>query len=101
MKLRLTLVTAACLLVAVGAFVWLHTGAPGDATCERSRFVDSDGFSAWPPGARCSYGEPAHLDVVVNGWFAAVVGGLVVAFAVARGGLITRTSSGWADGAAE
>jgi hypothetical protein len=92
-KVRPTLIVAACLLTAVGAFVWLHTGAFGDASCERSRFVDSDGFSAWPPGARCSYGEPVRTDVGLNGWFAAVVGVLAVAFAVARPGLSTRTSS--------
>jgi hypothetical protein len=97
-KLRLALIAAACLFVAVGAFVWLHTGAPGDAACERSTFVESDGLSAWPPGARCSYGEPARTDVVVNGWFAAVAGGLAVALAVAlppakrsdQGGIIRR-----------
>ena len=90
-KVRLTLIVAACLFAAVGAFVWLHTGAFGDASCERSRFVDSSGFSAWPPGARCSYGEPVRTDVIVNGWFAAVVCVLVVAFAVACGGPSTST----------
>jgi uncharacterized Zn-binding protein involved in type VI secretion len=90
-KLRLTLVTAACSIVLAGAFVWLHAGAPDDATCERSRFVDSDGFSAWPPGARCSYGEPRQTDVIVNGWFAAVVGGLAVALVIARDNLVPRT----------
>jgi hypothetical protein len=93
-KLRLTLGAAACLFVAVGAFAWLHTGAPGDAACERSRFVGSDGFSAWPPGARCSYGEPVRTDVIVNEWFVAVVGVLLMVFVVASVGLITRTSSG-------
>lgn len=92
-KVRLTLIVAACLFAAVGAFVWLHTGAFGDALCERSRFVDSSGFSAWPPGARCSYGEPVRTDVIVNGWLTAVVGVLLVAFGVARAGHITRTSS--------
>jgi hypothetical protein len=93
MKLRAVLIATTCLLIAVGAFVWLHSGAPGDVTCERSRFVRSSGFSAWPPGARCSYGEPVRSDVVVNGWFAAVVGVLVFMFAVARAMLVSRTQS--------
>jgi hypothetical protein len=76
------LVGAACLLIAAAAFVVLHSGALGDAACEGSRFVPSDGFSAWPPGARCDYGEPVRTDVVVNGWFALVAGALVVIFAV-------------------
>jgi hypothetical protein len=90
-KLRLTLIVAACSFAAVGAFVWLHTGAFGDASCQRSRFVDSSGFSAWPPGARCRYGEPVRTDVIVNGWFAAVVGVLVVAFVVAHAGALRST----------
>ena len=80
MKARLFLLAAAC----IAAFVWLHTGAPGDAACERARFSDSSGFSAWPPGARCEFGEPAQTDVVLNGWFAAVIFVVVVVFAVAR-----------------
>ena len=93
MRFRLVLVTATCLLVAVGAFVWLHSGVPGDATCERSRFVRSSGFSVWPPGARCSYGEPVRTDIIVSGWFAAVVVALGVTFAVLRATLVSRTRS--------
>ena len=44
----------------------------------------STGFSAWPPGARCSYGEPERTDIVVNGWFAAVVVAMGFMFAVVR-----------------
>ena len=80
MRLRLVLVVAVWLLIAVGAFVWLHSGARGDATCERALFVPSDGFSAWPPGARCTYGLPAMTDVVMNGWFAVVIVVLILAF---------------------
>jgi hypothetical protein len=92
LKLRLVVIAAARLLIAVTAFVLLDSGAPGDATCERSRFVRSSGFSVWPPGARCSYGEPVRTDIIVNGWFAAVVGVLGL-FAVARAALISRTQS--------
>jgi hypothetical protein len=84
MALRTSLLAAACLLLAGLGFVLLHSGAPGDAACERSLFVPSAGFSAWPPGARCEYGEPNQTEVVVNGWFAAVVFALGVAFAAAR-----------------
>jgi hypothetical protein len=79
-KPRTVVRATACVAVAGFAFVWLHSGAPGDATCEQSRFVPSSGFSAWPPGARCSYGEPVRTDVIVNGWYAAVL--VVLAFAL-------------------
>ena len=88
MWIRTCLLAAACLLLAGLGFVLLHSGAPGDATCERSLFVPSTGFSAWPPGARCEYGEPIRTEVVVNGWFAAVVVALGVAFATVRATLI-------------
>jgi hypothetical protein len=84
MKLRLALVAAACLLVAAVAFVLLHSGARGNATCERLTFVGSGEFSAWPPGARCSYGLPVRTDVVVNDWFFMVVGLLVLGLFVAH-----------------
>lgn len=87
------LMATVCVLIAVGAFVWLHSGALGDATCERSRFVRSTGFSAWPPGARCAYREPVRTDVVVNRWYAVVVGVVVVVFAAARAPRIGRTRS--------
>lgn len=80
MRLRLTLIVAVSLLIAVGAFVWLHSDARGDAACQRALFVSSDGFSAWPPGARCTYGLPARTDVVMNGWFAAVIVVLILTF---------------------
>jgi hypothetical protein len=92
-KLRLAAAAAASVLVAVAAFVWLHSGAPGDATCERARFVPSSGFSAWPPGARCSYGEPVRTDVIVNAWFAAVLGVLALGLVAARGALMSRAAA--------
>jgi hypothetical protein len=88
------LIGAACFLIAVGAFVWLHSGAIGNATCQGSRFVSSSGLSAWPPGARCAYGEPVRTDIVISNWFAVVVGGVVLTFAVARAFLISGTRSG-------
>ena len=59
-------IVAGCVFIAVSAFVALHSGAPGDATCERTRFVPSTEFSAWPPGALCGYGGPVRTEVVVN-----------------------------------
>ena len=91
MRLRLLFLTIACVLIAVGAFIWLHSGGPGDATCERFRFVPSDGFSAWPPGAQCRYGEPMRTDTIINDWFAVVVVALGFLFAVLRATLISRT----------
>jgi hypothetical protein len=79
--------------MALGAFVWLHSGAPGDATCERSRFVRSTGLPAWPPGTRCSYGEPVRTDIIVTGWFAAVVVVVGFMFAIVRATCIGRTRS--------
>jgi hypothetical protein len=86
-KVRLGLLAGAWALIALAAFVWLHSGGPADAACERSRFVPSSGFSAWPPGARCSYGEPVRTDVVLNGWFAAVAGVLALGLLFARAAL--------------
>ena len=93
MRVRISIAAAVCVAAGVVAFVLLHTGGPGDATCLRSRFVNANGFSSWPPGVRCTYGEPARTDVLVNGWFAGVVVLLGVAFAVARA-LLRDWSSG-------
>jgi hypothetical protein len=40
------------------------------------------------------YGEPARTDIVINGWFAVVVGVVVVTFAVARAPHLGGTPSG-------
>jgi len=61
--------TLLALLVAVGAFVFWHTGGRGGALCERVRFVPGSDLSLWPPGARCSWGEPASSGVFINPWF--------------------------------
>jgi hypothetical protein len=72
---------AVCVLLIGGAFLFLHTGGPAEDVCMSERFAGSDGVSLWPPGTRCSYGEPARTDVVVNWWFvlasAAVLAGAV------------------------
>jgi hypothetical protein len=61
-----------CVLLIGGAFLFLHTGERAADVCMSERFAPSDGVSLWPPGARCSYGEPVRTDVVVNWWFVLV-----------------------------
>jgi hypothetical protein len=72
MARRITAMTVSAGVVAA-AFVFLHTGARADGVCERERFVPADGLSLWPPGARCSFGEPQATDVLFNPWLALVV----------------------------
>jgi hypothetical protein len=59
----------ACAVGALAVFVFLHTGARADGLCVREGAAVPDGLSWWPPGVRCSGGEPAHskteLDPVV------------------------------------
>ena len=73
---------AACLLIAAGAFVWLHSGGRADAACEEARFVHADGFSAWPPGARCTYGLPPRTEVVLNDRFILIAVALTILLVV-------------------
>jgi hypothetical protein len=74
-----------CTLLLAGAFLFLHTGARADGVCMRERFVQADGVSLWPPGTRCTYGEPARTDILVNWWFGVVLGAVLVASAVVLG----------------
>ena len=62
-----------CALVSVALFVFWHSGARAGALCERERFVSSGSLSLWPPGARCTFGEPALHDTLLNPWFLATV----------------------------
>jgi hypothetical protein len=58
-------------VVVVATFVFWHSGGRAAALCERELFVSSGSLSLWPPGARCTYGEPAVHDTVLNPWFVA------------------------------
>ena len=60
-------------VVVVGTFVFWHSGARAAALCERERFVSSGSLSLWPPGARCTFGEPALHDTLLNPWFVGAV----------------------------
>ena len=60
-------------VVVVGTFVFWHSGARAAALCERERFVSSGSLSLWPPGARCTFGEPAWHDTLLNPWFVGAV----------------------------
>ncbi len=51
------------------SFLFWHSGARADGPCERERFVSSGELSLWPPGATCTYGEPATSDTLLNPWF--------------------------------
>ena len=63
-RVRVALTVVAIL----AAFVFWHTGGRADAVCRRELFVPAGGLSLWPPGARCTYGEPATSDVLINPW---------------------------------
>jgi len=54
---------AISVLVIVGAFVLLHTGARASALCARDGAAVPDGLSLWPPGTRCAGGEPVRTNV--------------------------------------
>ena len=78
-------VAAVLVSIAIGGFVALHTGPRADAACEQATtFVPSDGISVWPPGARCTYGEPSRTVVVRNVWFLVLIGLLILAGIVAH-----------------
>ena len=87
---RLTATTLVCLCTLAGAFWFLHTGQRADGVCMSEAFVPADGISVWPPGARCTYGEPARTDVLVNWWFVVVLGAVLVGGVAALGGRSTR-----------
>jgi hypothetical protein len=70
------------LVALVAAFVFLHTGARASATCRRERFVPGGDLSLWPPGVRCTYGEPAVSDVVISGWFWLAATAIVIAVGI-------------------
>ena len=72
---------AAALVIA--SFFMLHTGARADALCLREAFVEGGELSLWPPGARCSFGEPAREGVVLHPAFVGIALLVVVAAVVA------------------
>jgi hypothetical protein len=80
-----------CALLLVGAFVFLHTGERADGVCMSERFVTADGASLWPPGTRCTFGEPARTDVLVNPWFALALITALVGSVVSLGPRSART----------
>jgi hypothetical protein len=54
----LLLPIAACVLVVVAAFAYMHTGVRAERLCNNYGFSGTGSLSAWPPGARCAGGEP-------------------------------------------
>ena len=83
MRRRTALTGLVLLALLAGAFAFLHSGARAAGVCERERFVSSGELSLWPPGARCSYGEPQIQDVLLNPWFGmAVIAVLLLAVIV-------------------
>jgi hypothetical protein len=49
---------AACVLVVAAAFAYMHTGVRAERLCNNHGFSETGSLSAWPPGARCTGGEP-------------------------------------------
>jgi hypothetical protein len=79
--LMLRLATAS--LMFVGSFAFWHSGARANSLCEHERFVSAGPMSIWPPGTRCTFGEPATTDTLLNPWFVwTLLVVLVVAFAL-------------------
>jgi hypothetical protein len=60
-------------LAIVASFVFWHSGGRAAALCLRERFVSSGSLSAWPPGARCTFGEPELHSTLVNPWFVGTI----------------------------
>jgi hypothetical protein len=79
-------------LLLVAAFLLLHTGGRADGVCERGRFVPADGVSFWPPGTRCTFGEPSRTDVLVNPWLGLVLVAVLAGGAVGLRGDPARRS---------
>jgi hypothetical protein len=82
-------------LFAVGAFVFWHSGGRADALCTDHAFVPSDGLSLWPPGAACTYGEPATTDTLLNPLFfitvvIPLVAGVLLGELLERSALVQR-----------
>jgi hypothetical protein len=50
----------------VVVFVFAHTGSRAAELCARGGSAVPDGLSLWPPGARCSGGEPLHTSTRFN-----------------------------------
>lgn len=72
-------------LLLAGAFLFLHTGERAEGVCKRERFVPADGVSLWPPGARCTFGDPSRTDVLVNPWLGLVLVAVLAGSAVGVG----------------
>jgi hypothetical protein len=89
---RLALQVCLVALVLAGAFLFLHTGVRADGLCEPQRFVPADGVSLWPPGTRCTYGEPPRTDVLFHPWLALLLLAAIAGGAVALGHRSTRAS---------
>ena len=75
--------------VLVGGLVALVGGVrapahrrPRLSHCRRELFVPGGDLSLWPPGVRCTYGEPAMQDVVFNGWFWFAATAIVIAVGI-------------------
>jgi hypothetical protein len=57
------------LLALVAGFVFWHTGGRASGVCAREVFVGGGDLSLWPPGTRCTYGEPALHSTYISPWF--------------------------------
>jgi hypothetical protein len=59
-------VQAIVFVIAVaGLFAFMHSGSRAAALCERDGGSFAEGLSLWPPGARCSGGEPERTWTTV------------------------------------
>jgi hypothetical protein len=80
-------------LFAVGvfaaAFVYMHSGARAENLCAGKGFSGTGTFSLWPPGARCTGGEPQIEQIAFDPVFILPA---VVILMLAAGALALRQS---------
>jgi hypothetical protein len=93
LRFRQTAILGILTLVGVvilgGMFVLAHSGDSAAATCEELGAALPDGTSLWPPGVRCTGGEPAVEVVRLNRTFVALTPA-VMALLVVAGVLAVR-----------
>ena len=87
----------ACVVGVVAVFLWFHTGARAADLCARDGAAVPSGVSWWPPGARCSGGEPVRTTTTFDPVVGLAIPGIVLlAFGAAA---LIGTRRGAMDGA--
>ena len=64
--MRRLIPAAAIVVVLVAAFAYMHSGARAENLCAAKGFSGTGSLSLWPPGARCTGGEPEIEEIVFD-----------------------------------